>query len=119
MMRDVRKTLLEEKKVRFSYGCAAHELHNLSMDIGKLRLFATAVKNAVYVCKTERNTGLVLKLYDNLCIEKEGRFFSMKLFSSSRWTSFNEMFNLLLKVRPVMNLMSHLLLNERKKRNIH
>lgn len=109
---------MEQKKVLFSYGCASHALHNLSMDIGKLRDFATAVKNEVYVSNTVRNTGLLRKLYDNFCIEKEGRFISMKLFSPSCWTSVNEMFNRFLRVLPVMNLMSHVLLNEREQRNI-
>lgn len=117
-MRDVRKRLLQKKLVKWEYGCASHCLHNLSCDIGQLDPFKELTKKAVYVSKSVKNTGMIRKLYDSLCTEKYGKPLVMKLFSPTRWTSCNEMFKRLIRVRPALTLMSHAILNERESRQI-
>lgn len=117
-MRDVRRKLVEKKLVLWEYGCSTHCLHNLSSDIGSLEPFKGNIKDALYVSKTVKNTGMVRKLYEQLCEEKFGAALTMVLFSSTRWTTCNLMLLRLLKARPALTLMSHALLNEREQRQI-
>lgn len=47
-----------------------------------------------------------------------GQFYSMVLYSPSRWTSLKYSFKLLITVRPVHAYMNHVLMNERDSRKV-
>lgn len=52
VMRDVRLSLLEKVNIKFAYGCAAHALHNLLMDIVNFQCLRRRQK---LLCSSEKN----------------------------------------------------------------
>lgn len=41
--------LLEERKLKWAYGCAAHFFNNLALDVGKLVYISKVTKSALFV----------------------------------------------------------------------
>lgn len=117
-MRVMRRKQLEQKVIPWEYGCSTHYLHSLSSEIGPLEPFKSIVKDDLYVSKTVKYTGMVRKLYEQICEEKFAKMFTMVFFSLTRWKTYNIMIQQLLRSRPALTLMSHALQNERKQRQI-
>lgn len=116
-MKDVRKKL-QQKIVKWEYGCVTHCLHNFSSDISSLKSHKATIKKALYVSKSVKNIGMARKIFDELCKEKLGKVYTMKLFSPTRWTTCNLMLTRLIKVRSALTLIPHTILNECEARKI-
>lgn len=70
------------------------------------------------VSKTIKNTGIIRKLFDQLCVEKLGRELTMVLYSSSRWSTANLMFVRLKRVKSAIVALPFALQYEREERGI-
>lgn len=67
-MRYFRNVLLEKRTFEYVYGCSAHCIKNFCMDIAKQ--INSSGQLQAYLEKTIKNTGLIRKLYDDLCEER-------------------------------------------------
>lgn len=74
--------------------------------------------DALYVSKTVKNTSLLRKLFDSLCLEKNNKAHRVILFSPTRWTNINLMFQRLLQSHSVLPYLPFDLLQERTKSSI-
>lgn len=116
-MRDVRRTLVSQKKIKWAYGCAAHCFNNFCEDIGK-HIFKNVVKEAVFISKTTKNVGMIRKIFDEICVEKHKRKYSLPLYCKTRWSSVNFMFQRLKLVGSEISFVLHAVTHERERRKI-
>ncbi|KAF4145216.1 hypothetical protein GN958_ATG05570 [Phytophthora infestans] len=118
LMRAVRKSLQDHNSVAFAYGCGAHALNNFCEDIVKNPGVKAFVRNTVYLSKIVKNTGLLNKIFSSLCFDFLQRQYTMVLYSASRWSSVNYMFQRLAKVKRPMTAVVTAVMNEKVERNI-
>jgi hypothetical protein len=105
VMRSLRSRLIENDVVDFSYGCAAHPINNLVEDLLKLDPFKVALKQAMFLSKSIKYQGLLSKVFAAVCKRSLDKALVMVLFSPSRWSSVNYMFQRLRMVmRPMMEM---------------
>jgi hypothetical protein len=91
-MRAVRRLLVENQTVDFSYGCAAHALNNGCEDIVKTPAIKESVWMPLYVATTIKNSRSLRKNYESLAKELVGKEYATVLYCSTRWSSVNHMF---------------------------
>lgn len=116
-MRDVHRNLLDRKIVKWVYGCAAHCFNNFCEEIGKY-VFKYILKEAIYVCKTTKNVGMIWKIFHQICMKKHNRRFALPLYSKTRWSSVNDMFKRLTVFGSEISFIVHVLTHERNRRKI-
>lgn len=56
------------------------------------KVFREVLKDAVYVCKTTKNIGMIRKIFDLICVEKHKKKYTRPLYSKKRWSSVKYMF---------------------------
>ena len=113
-MRETRKRLLESGSIKWEYGCGTHCLNNFTEDIGKL-LFSAVIKKSVYISKSIKNTGMIRKLFDILCVEKHKKRFIIPLYSKTRWSSVNIMLSRMRMLSSTITYFPHALMHERER----
>lgn len=104
-MRDVRKMMMEENVVKWAYGCVTHFLNNYCEDRCR-ECVSGAVQEALFVYKAVRGSNMVRKVLEALCIDKLNVVYFLVLYSKSRWSSINLMFQDLLQVKEVLFYLS-------------
>lgn len=117
-MRALRRNLLDNNHFTWVYGCGAHPLNNFCQDLLKLPGLNECLKDAVFICKTIKNQGLLFKIYASVCKELLGKCYSMVLYSASRWSSVNYMFCRLKCIKRVLMSMPLIIENEKPERGI-
>ena len=116
-MRIVRQKIIQKGLVKWVYGCAAHCLNNFCESIGK-NIFKDLIKKSVFVAKSIRNVAMIKKIFNSLCQEKFKKSFALPLYSKTRWSSVNYMFQRLNKLSSIISLLPHVVLHEKEARGI-
>lgn len=84
VMISVRRTLIEEKVLKWVYGCVTHCLHNCFEGLSKL-LIVDLIKKCLYAAKTIRSKNFIRKVFEVSCADKPGKEYVLLLYSKSRW----------------------------------
>lgn len=79
-MRDVRRSLLSQKKVEWFHKCRASVLNIFSFDMLRLPAIQRVTKESLYASKTVKNVCLVRYKFEQLCDAKLGMSYVMDLF---------------------------------------
>lgn len=91
---------------------------NIFCDIGLFDWFEQLIKQMIFVLKTIKNTEIVRKLHDSLCVENHGKKLAMKSFSPTKWITGNDILRRLVRAWPIFACMSNIITNEREQRQI-
>lgn len=68
-MSDVRRVLIEKKRIEWAYGCILNCLNNYFKQVVKA-CFVIAGKEALLISKTVRSIAMIWKLFEVVCLEK-------------------------------------------------
>lgn len=96
------KKLLETNQFMFAFGCAAHMIHNVSLNIAKLPSLTFLVKKASVVVNKICTNNLLCSTFEGLQTEKYSLVCQLVLFSCTRWSSMYLMFKRILFLKSAL-----------------
>ncbi|SPQ94387.1 unnamed protein product (mitochondrion) [Plasmodiophora brassicae] len=110
VMKKLRRLCVDNKEFMFSYGCAAHALHNFCMDlVRKFPTISKIVKESIYIVKGINAVHRLTEFFDAQCLLKYRKRVKLILFSKTRWGSILCMLDRLARVQAVLFKLSRAL----------
>lgn len=109
VMTKLRRISVQSGHFVFAFGCASHGTHNLCMDIINQGLPKVVLSTVVFMVKGITNVHLLSTMYDVVCRQKLGKEYVLILFTPSRWTTSTYALARMLKVKPVLTAMPHMI----------